>query len=182
MYTDLADEDRNHIKFALAYWWVVDLGHPDREPMWPLADPWLHTEMSAIALLDREVAIVHVLNRFPQVRRHIDYNKVSVIAAAATVQKTRDWTNDFQPNLAEKNVSDLACFLEWPEWIQARSDLLEQHTFAVFNPGEIWVKRALTDEFAGQTRTMAIFYEIIGEELVAAVLPPLCGIVPHLTK
>ena len=144
--------------------------------------------MSAIALLDREVAIVHVMNRFPRVRQHIEFNPVpvSVIAAAASVQKTRDWTNDFQPNLAEKSVRDLACFLEWPEWIQARSDLLEQHTFAVFYPGEIQVKCPLTDPFAGQSRAVAIFWEIIGEDVLCcamkkAVLPPLHGIVPCLT-
>ena len=152
--------------FALAYWWVVDLGHADREPIWPLAHKWLHTDMSAIAPQDREVAIVHVLNRFPRVRPHIFFNPIPVseIAAAATVQMTRDWTAEFRPNLAEKSVRDLARFLGWPEWIQARSDQLEQHTLDVFYPGEVWVTRPLTERFAGQARSVAIFYEIIGED------------------
>ena len=170
VYTSLTDKDCIHIVFALAHWFVVDMGRDNTEPTWPLAQKWLHTEMSVTKKMDTMVAFVHVLNCFPHARQNVDVHSVSAIGDAATDAIKQAW-EDFAPHLPNATVARVASILGWPSWIQEQSEQLRRHTFDVFYPSEIHtVNRAMTEDFVCEMRVMAMFYDVTGQERIASVM------------
>lgn len=63
-------------------------------------------------------------------------------------------------------VAEVIATLEWPRWIADYTGSLREHTRAIFYRGEIDTHAPMNDDFVGQLRVVATFYDLVGVQAV----------------